>query len=153
MEIKKNMQSMYQKNVVKKKHFDLLLMREERKSHYVLVKDFNIFMYDYTLHHGIKDFCRYCLQAFSSEEILKRDNKDCFKVNGKQRIVMSKKDEYIKVNNYERKIKSTAIIHADFESILVPEDNGKQNPEESYTNKHQKHIACMYVNFSKVFKA
>ena len=28
--------------------------------------------------------------------------------------------------------------------ILVPENNGKQNPEESYTNKYQKHIACSY---------
>ena len=28
--------------------------------------------------------------------------------------------------------------------ILVPEDNGRQNPEESYTNKYQKHIACSY---------
>ena len=28
--------------------------------------------------------------------------------------------------------------------MLVPEDNGKQNPEESYTNKYQKHIACSY---------
>ena len=31
-----------------------------------------------------------------------------------------------------------------FESILVPEDNGMQNPEGSYTNKYQKHIACSY---------
>ena len=39
-------------------------------------------------------------------------------------------------------MKSPFIIYADFESILVPEDNGKQNPKESYTNKYQKHIAC-----------
>ena len=26
----------------------------------------------------------------------------------------------------------------------MPDDNGKQNPEESYTNKYQKHIACSY---------
>ena len=25
-----------------------------------------------------------------------------------------------------------------------PGNNGKQNPEESYTNKYQKHIACSY---------
>ena len=34
------------------------------------------------------------------------------------------------------------MIYADFESILVPEDNGKQNSNESYTNKYQKHVAC-----------
>ena len=34
--------------------------------------------------------------------------------------------------------------YADFESILVSEDNGKQNKNESYTNKYQKSIACSY---------
>ena len=36
------------------------------------------------------------------------------------------------------------MIYANFESILVPEDNGKQNPNESYTNKYQKYVACSY---------
>ena len=40
-------------------------------------------MDDYTLRQGKKGFCRYCLQVFSAEEILKRHIKDCFKVNGK----------------------------------------------------------------------
>ena len=42
----------------------------------------------------------------------------------------------------------------------MPENNGEQNPEECYTNKYQKHIACSYGyklvfvddKFSKVFK-
>ena len=38
------------------------------------------------------------------------------------------------------------MIDAIFESILVPEDNGKQNPDEFYSNKHQKYIACSYSN-------
>ena len=51
------------------------------------------------------------------------------------------------------------MIYADLKTILVPEDNGKQNPEEPFTNKYQKHIACSYGcklvcvddNFSKPF--
>ena len=38
------------------KHVDLLLSREEGKRHYVLIKDFNTFMYNHTLHHGRKTF-------------------------------------------------------------------------------------------------
>ena len=42
----------------------------------------------------------------------------------------------------------------------MPEDNGKQNPNESYTNKYQKHVAfsygyklvCVDDKFSKLFK-
>ena len=43
------------------------------------------------------------------------------------------------------------MIYADFESILVTEDNGRQNPEEwkqnpaePCTSKYQKHIFCSY---------
>ena len=34
------------------------------------------------------------------------------------------------------------MIYTDFESVLVPEDNEKQNPDESYTNKYQKYVVC-----------
>ena len=73
---------------------------------------------------------------------------------------MAKKREFVKLKNYERKLKSPFIIYADFESIVVSVSNGKQNPEESYTKKYQKHIACSYGyklvcvddKFSKPFK-
>ena len=59
-------------------------------------------------------------------------------------IKMPKKGEYVRFKNYENKIKSPFMIYADFESILVREDNGKENPDESYANKYQKHIASSY---------
>ena len=41
----------------------------------------------------------------------------------------------------------------------MTQDNGKPNPEETYTNKYQKHIACnngyklyVYDEFSRLFK-
>ena len=101
-------------------------------------------MHDHTLHCGRKHFCCYSLQAFSTEEILKRHIKDCFKIDGKQGIKMLKNGDYLKFKNFERKIKAPFMTYADFENILVPEKNGKQNPDESYTNKYQKHIACSY---------
>ena len=57
---------------------------------------------------------------------------------------MAKKGEHVKFRNYERKLKSPFIIYAEFESILMPEDNGKQNPEETYTSQYQKHIGSSY---------
>ena len=117
-------------------------------------------MYDHTLHCRRKRFCRYCLQAFSTEEILTSHIKDWFKIHGKQRIIMSKKGEYVKFKNYERKIKSPFISYADFESILVLENNGKQNQEESYTNKYKNimlavmdiNLVCIDDKFRKPFK-
>ena len=42
---------------------------------------------------------------------------------------MPKKSEYVKFKNYKRKKKSPFKIYAYFESILVVENNKKQNPE------------------------
>ena len=135
------------------------MIGKEGKRSYVLFKNFNKFRYDHTLHRGRKHFCRYCLQAISTEEISKYHFKLCFKINGKERIKMPKKDEYVKFKDHERKKKSPFMIYANFESILGPENNGKQNPEESYSNKYQKHVACIFGyklvcvddNFSKPF--
>ena len=46
---------------------------------------------------------------------------------------MSKEGEYVRFNIYKRKIKPPFMIYADYENILVPQDNGKQNPDEFYT--------------------
>ena len=97
-------------------------------------------MYDHSLHRGRKDFCR-CLHCFITEEILKHQIKNCFKINGKQTIKMFKKGKYVKFKNFERKIKSPFVIYMDFQSILVPENHVKQNLNDSYTNKYQKHVA------------
>ena len=78
------------KNVSKKchekEHVDLLLILEEGKRLYILIKDFNTFMYENTLHRGRKHFCSYCLQAYSTEEILTCHIKGCLEINGKQRF-------------------------------------------------------------------
>ena len=74
---------------------------------------------------------------------------------------MPKKGEYVKFKTFERKIKSPFMIYADFESILAAEDNGKQNPNESYTKEYQKHVAssygyklvCVDDKFSRSFKS
>ena len=39
---------------------------------------------------------------------------------------MPEKGEYIKFKNFERKLKLPFMIYADFERIIVPEDNGKK---------------------------
>ena len=57
-----------------------------------------------------------------------------------------------------KKVNSSFMGYADFESILVAEDNRKQNSKESYANKYQKMLLAIMtiyvdVKFSKAFKA
>ena len=50
-------------------------------------------------------------------------------------IKMAKKMwNYLEFKNFMRKIKSPLMIYADVKSILVAENNGNQNPNETYTN-------------------
>ena len=74
-------------------------------------------MYDHSLYRERKNFCRYCLHAFITDEILKGHIKDYFKMNDKQTNKMPKKGEYVKFKNFERKIKSPFTTYADFKSI------------------------------------
>lgn len=43
-------------------------------------------MYNQTKHKDKKHFCYYCLQHFSSEDILNKHKTDCMVINGKQSI-------------------------------------------------------------------
>ena len=91
------------KKCFEEKHVDLLLIGEEGKRHFVLIKDFNTFMHDYALNSERKHFCRYCLQALSTEKTLKSHAKDWLKINGYQTIKVPKKGEHVRFKNYERK--------------------------------------------------
>ena len=57
------------------KHMELLLITEDENKHYVLIKDFNRFMFNQTKHEHRKHFCMHCLQCFSSEEVLNNHKK------------------------------------------------------------------------------
>ena len=70
--------------------------------------------------------------------------KDCFKINRIQKITMPKKVEFVKFKSVERKMKSPFMIYSDFKIILVLEDNGKQNRNESY-NKNIKNMSLVVM--------
>ena len=53
-------------------------------------------MYDHSLHHGRKHFCRYRLQAFITLEILKCQIKDCFKIMVNKRLRCLRKANMLK---------------------------------------------------------
>ena len=97
---------------------NLLLITKDEKKHYVLIKDFNTFMYDQSKHKNRKHFCIFCLQCFSSERVLAKHKSNCLTINGKQAINMPKKGENIlKFNNFHKQLPVPFVIYADFETI------------------------------------
>ena len=66
-------QEPYPVYISKKKFNDmlnLLLTTKGKEQHYVLIKDFNKFMYNQTKHKERKHFCMHCLQCFRNEKAL-----------------------------------------------------------------------------------
>ena len=131
---------------------NLLLITENEKKHYVLIKDFNAFMYNQTKHKERKHFCMYCLQCFSSERILANHVNNCLTVNGAQAINMPKQGENIlKFNNFHKQLPVPFVIYADFEAITKKVQGCEQSEEmeneknkRSYTKAYQTHKDCGY---------
>ena len=87
---------------------NILLITKDEKKHYVLIKDFNAFMYNQSKHEERKHFCMYCLQCFSSERILANHVNNCLTINGAQAINMPKQGENIlKFNNFHKTASSS----------------------------------------------
>ena len=95
---------------------DLLPIIDGDKSHYVYIKDFNRFMFHKTKNKNKKDFCKSCLQCFTSKNVLAKHKKDCLSINGLQPVRLEKGT--IEFKNYFKQIPAPFKIYADFESNL-----------------------------------
>ena len=125
-------------------HMELLLINKDKKNHYVLIKNFNKFMFDQTKHKCKKYFCMYCLQCFSRKDVLDEHVKNCISINGKQAIKMPEKGQHVNFRNYHKQIPAPFVIYADFEAITEKVHGCLPNNEKSYTEAYQKHIDCGY---------
>ena len=130
---------------------NLLLITKYEKRHYVLIKDFNKFMYNQSKHKERKHFCMYCLQCFKSESILTKHVDNCLTINGKQAINMPKEGENIlEFNNFHKQQVVPFVIYADFEAIAKKVQGCKPNDDKSYTEAYQTHEDCGYGYKSSV---
>ena len=129
---------------------NLLLITEDEKKHYVLIKDFDTFMYNQTKHKNKKHFCMYCLQCFSSERILADHVNNCLTINGAQAINMPKPGKNIlNFKNFYKQLPVPFVIYADFEAITkkvqgckLSEDMKNEKNKRSYTEAYQTHEDC-----------
>ena len=129
---------------------NLLLITKDEKKHYVLIKDFNVFMYNQSKHKERKHFWMYCLHCFSSIEILDAHGKDCIVINGKTAIRIPNEDENeVEFINHRKQIPVPFVIYADFEAITKKNkkydvNESKDNSNVSYTKAYQTHVDCGY---------
>ena len=97
---------------------ELSLITKDKNKHYVLIEDFNTFMYNKKKHKERKHFCMYCIQGFSSEIVLNNHKDNCIQVNGTQAVKMpDKNNNILKFGNFHKQQPVPFVIYADFEAI------------------------------------
>ena len=131
---------LYTSNKICDKTCNLLLIENGNENHYVWIKDFNKLMNTLSKDDHKLFFCYYCLQHFTSEEILKNHVEGCLKINGTQKVKMPCKNKNIFFMNYHKQLMAPFVICADFECITVPINEKHGNNTEAY----QEHKACGY---------
>ncbi len=105
----------YPKYVTKEKgrkyHVNLLHISNNQNSHYVLIKDFNKLMYTITKHKEKKHFCYYCLNNFSSQQILDSHKLDCSAVNDIQQVPLPEEGKnLLTFKNYDKQLAAPFVI-------------------------------------------
>ena len=113
---------------------NVLLISNEKKSHYVFIKDFSRLIYSKTKHKDRKHFCMACLQNFTTKEILNNHRETCLSINGTQAVIYE--TGKIKFKNFDKQIPIPFKICVDTECLLKRIDTTLNK----HTKLYQKHI-------------
>ena len=134
--------------VVKEHNINLLLIEEDGKKRYCLIKNLSrLLSKQVTKHDGALVFCRRCLNNFSNNEKLEVHKEycarnECVKIEMPE-IKTDKNGEArkpeISFKNWNRLMDVPFVVYAYFEAFLVNMDFCEPDNRSSFTEKYQKH--------------
>ena len=123
-----------------------MILNNEGKFHYLLVRDLSALVHGRTKYHGYTHVCPYCLYCFSEARSLTAHLPDCSD-HPEQKV------EYPLHDDPEKSIKKfkaiakalpvAFVLYADFEAFLVPAEENKESA--SNTKIRQLHKPCGFV--------
>ena len=130
---------------------DLLLISNGVKKHYCWIKNFNRLIALRTeKSRNSVHYCKRCLLGYSTIAALAKHTELCSQHNA-QKIELPEPGSFLSFKNYNRSLRVPFIVYCDFESFVKPINTCAPNPEESYTNKYQKHIPSSFCYYIKCF--
>ena len=132
-------------------HIDLLLIEEDGKKHYCLIKNMSRLLFSQvSKYEKSKVFCRRCLNHFPNNEKLEVHKEHCSRKEC-VKIIIPKikidKDGNVEIpkiifKNWNRMEKLPFVVYADFEAFLENIDSCEPENRRSFTEKYQKHKPC-----------
>ena len=129
----------------------MLIMDEERDSHYVVVKNMSRLLYKQsTDKHGERHYCFNCFNGFTSEKrllehMLYCNDKDCVKTT-----LPTLGKNTLKFKNFKNTQRHPFVISADFECFTKPLDFNTANTANTIKYQHHEPSGfCFYVKCSE----
>ena len=134
-----------------RKVVNLLLISDEEKRHYCLIKSMSRLLSSQSnIHEHALHYCPRCLNHFTTQEKLATHKEYC-STHEAVKIEMPGEGTILKFKNYNRSMRVPFIVYADFESFIKPIDTCGPNPENSYTKQYQKHTPSSFCYYIKCF--
>ena len=134
--------------VVPGRHVDLLLHERDGGLHYSTTKNFSRLISGQLSNHGHATYCcKKCLHAYSTRELLAAHPVDCCHVQRTQ----FPQDPRCRFTNIQKQLSSSFVVYADFESILMPVNEGVDVTQgvstgtASSTTVYQEHVLCSFA--------
>lgn len=117
---------------------NLLYWNENEKHHYALIKDISALLRDTTHGHSKKYVCMFCLNCYTSQEVLNSHQlMGCSKF-GQSTTLPVEGQNFCKFNAFAKQHFNPFVFYCDFESLTTPIDKD---------NKYQEHKPCSYQIF------
>ena len=129
---------LYRTKQVKNQHVNLLLIKDEQKSHYCLIKNFSRLMSHRSRYEHQHFYCFNCLHAFTRQNLLDSHTEMCYNQKP-QKVEFPKKVTSIKFNNDQKQLKAPFVIYADFECYTEKVATCPNNPAFTNTTPYQRH--------------
>ena len=127
-------------------HVDLLLLKKDFKSHFVLVKNFSRLLSSQVARNGHERFfCKRCLNSFPRVESLQKHQALCGEFEATKIEVPGGVCSF---RNFQKMMHVPVVGYADFESILKPisrKEGGGGTTGAARTVKTHEHIPCGFA--------
>ena len=108
----------------RKHHVNLLMLTKGKAFHYVLITSLSRLVARRTKHNGATHVCPYCLHPFHLKKLLAEHQPMCKKHRPQAVEYPSEGSNILKFSKFQHQFQVPFVLYADFESFLVPNDDG-----------------------------
>ena len=127
-------------------NIDILLIKNQNKQHYVLIRNFNMLLNTISKNGHRQHFCRRCLQHFGREDLLSKHMEYCFQNQACKIQMPSKENNILKFNKSNYSLKKPYVAYADFECFNIPEQRQLSEKVKQLTVHKASGFSLAFVN-------